>query len=256
MPQRGALEAQPRLSERHRTKSIPMKFSLIFAATAIALAKNAGAGEIFEDYNSFYASRNHQLFGEQIQFDNTSTYALPEKPGGYVKLQTLLEGKPLRVEIAPDRITVNGVIHRFGRAKTFPGEYPTDIYPPGASVFLVPRTTVHPAALCVEGASSGSGEANRHTQIYLLLDPLSLRGKATFLHLPSLLSSCRAVTVTDHGKVAFPKNTYLLDAQQENRAGLLLSYYTFERQRFVPIQKEIRVRFVQPEIPFQFEIQE
>ncbi|AJW44118.1 hypothetical protein [Ralstonia mannitolilytica] len=232
-----------------------MKVSVMLATAAMALMTNASA-EIFEDYDSFYVSRLHKLFGEPIEFDHSSTYAAQGRPGSYVKLRASLEGKPLRVEIAPDRITVNGVIRRFDRAKTLPGEHPTDIYPPGASVFLVPRTTVHPAALCVDGASSGSGEANRHTQIYLLLDPLALRGKATFLHLPSLLSSCRAVTVTDHGKVAFPKNTYLLDAQQENRAGLLLSYYTFEGQRFVPIQKEVQVRFVQPEIPFQFEIQE
>ncbi|MBU9580229.1 hypothetical protein KTE26_17495 [Ralstonia mannitolilytica] len=232
-----------------------MKVSVMLATAAMALMTNASA-EIFEDYDSFYVSRPHKLFGEPIEFDHSSTYAAQGRPGSYVKLRASLEGKPLRVEIAPDRITVNGVIRRFDRAKTLPGEHPTDIYPPGASVFLVPRTTVHPAALCVDGASSGSGEANRHTQIYLLLDPLSLRGKATFLHLPSLLSSCRAVTVTGHGKVAFPKNTYLLDAQQENRAGLLLSYYTFEGQRFVPIQKEVQVRFVQPEIPFQFEIQE
>lgn len=233
-----------------------MKVSVILATAAIAVMTNASAAKMFEDYDSFYVSRPHRLFGAPIEFDHNSTYAVQGQPGSYVKLRAFLEGTPLRVEIAQDRITINGAVHRFGRAKTFPGEYPSDIYPPGASVLLVPRTTVHPAALCVEGASSGSGEANRHTQIYLLLNPLSLRGKATFLHLPSLLSSCRAVRVTDDGKIAFPKNTYLLDAQQENRTGLLLSYYTFERRRFVPIQKEVRVRFTHPEVPFQFEIQE
>ncbi|WP_296228377.1 hypothetical protein [Ralstonia sp. UBA689] len=233
-----------------------MKFSAILAAAAIALAKNANAGEIFEDYDSFYATRSHKFFGEPIEFDRDSTYALPRQLGSYVKLQASLEEKPVRVEIAPNRITVNSAAYRLARATAFPGEHPSDIYPPSANVFLASKTSTHPAALCIEGASNGSGEANRHTQIYLLLNPLSPRGKATFLHLPSLLSSCRAITVTKDGRVAFPKNTYLLDTQQEHRAGLLLSYYVFEHQRFVPIQKEVRLRFTHPEVPFQFEIQE
>ncbi|GCB05114.1 hypothetical protein [Ralstonia sp. SET104] len=229
---------------------------MTLAVTLIALAKNACATEIFEDYGSFYATQSHAVFSEAIKFDRDSIYAIPGELGSYVKLQASLEGKPARIEIARNRIVVNGATYRFARATTFPEEHPSDIYPPSADVFLASKTNDHPAALCVEGASNGSGEAARHTQIYLLLNPISANGKATFLHLPSLLSSCRAITVTKDGKIAFPKNTYLLDAQQESRVGLQLSYYTFEHQRFVPIHDELRLRFTRPEIPFQFEIQE
>jgi len=232
-----------------------MKPSIILATTVIALATNAYAAEIFDSYDRFYAKHPRALFGEPIKFDSGTVYSKLGERGNYVKLQASLEGKPLRVEVASDRIVVNGATYRFSRATTFPGEYPSDIYPPGANAFLVSRTNDHSAALCVEGASNGSGEANRHTQIYLLIDPSSTKARPRLLHLPSLLSSCRAIVTAADGKIAFPKNTYLLDAQQESRVGLLLSYYTSERQRFVPIHSKTRLRFTRPNAPFQFEIQ-
>jgi hypothetical protein len=108
----------------------------------------------------------------------------------------------------------------------------------------------------MQGGSDGSGEADRYTQIYLLVNPLDPKGKATFLHLPSLLSSCRAVSTTKDGKLVFPRNSYLFDKAQESRVGLLVSYYTFEDRRFAPTLDEIRLRFTRPEIPFQFSIQD
>jgi hypothetical protein len=88
----------------------------------------------------------------------------------------------------------------------------------------------------MQGGSDGSGESDRYTQIYLLINPLAPKGKATFLHLPSLLSSCRAILETKDGKLAFPRNSYLFGDAQESRVGLLVSYYTFEDRRFPPAQ--------------------
>lgn len=83
-----------------------------------------------------------------------------------------------------------------------------------------------------------------------------LARKPTFLHLPSLLSTCRAVVATTAGKLAFPKNSYVFDDVQESRVGLLASYYTFENQRFVsaPALSSLRLRFMHPEVPFQFSV--
>ncbi len=60
----------------------------------------------------------------------------------------------------------------------------------------------------------------------------------------------------NNGKLAFPSNSYLYDEAREARVGLLMSYYTFEDRRFVPALNEIRLLFKQPEIPFQFSVQE
>ena len=108
----------------------------------------------------------------------------------------------------------------------------------------------------MQGYGSGSGEAGRHRQIFLLVNPLAR--KPTFLHLPSLLSSCRAVAATKDGKLAFPKNSYLFDDARESRVGLLVSYYTFQNQRFVsaPASNQLRLRFTAADIPFRFSVED
>ncbi|WP_258002338.1 hypothetical protein [Burkholderia sp. WAC0059] len=92
----------------------------------------------------------------------------------------------------------------------------------------------------------------------MLVDPLAPKGRAPFLHLPGLLSSCRAVVETKDGRFAFPRNRYLPDDAQASRIGLLVSYYSFEDRHFVPTPDpdEIRLRFAEPEIPFRFSIQD
>jgi hypothetical protein len=164
-------------------------------------------------------------------------------------------GRAVRITLAEDRVTINGKTYRYSSAVTFPGEHPSDIYPPSADVFVASRTNTHPAVLCMQGGSDGSGESDRYAQIYLMVNPLAPKGDATFLHLPSLLSSCRAVLETKDGKLVFPRNTYLIGATQQSRVGLLVSYYTFEDRRFTPTLSEMRLRFTQPEIPFQFSIE-
>jgi hypothetical protein len=125
-----------------------------------------------------------------------------------------------------------------------------EIYPVDVDVFVAERAGDRPPVLCLEGQPNGSGEADRYEQIFLLIDPLGHH--PAFLHLPSLLSSCRAIRVTAGGQIAFPKNSYLLNEAQDTRIGLRVSYFTFERGQFVPTNQETRLRFVSPENPFEF----
>ena len=82
-----------------------------------------------------------------------------------------------------------------------------------------------------------------------------IRRLLSLLHLPSLLSSCRAVIASEAGELLFPKNTYAIDTEGEARTGLLISYYTF-RNRFVAADRPpLRLRFVEPENPFRFTVQ-
>lgn len=233
-----------------------MKFALMFAAVLAAFAGGAHAAGIYDSYDAFYAAHPGSVFGEPIPAKPGVVYSHPDDRGIYTQRHTTLEGKAVGVELGEDHITVNGRVYRYASAVTFPGEHPSDIYPQTADVFLAARTDAHPAILCMQGGSDGSGEADRYTQIYLLVNPLDRKGKATFLHLPSLLSSCRAVSTTKDGKLVFPRNSYLFDKAQESRVGLLVSYYTFEDRRFAPTLNEIRLRFTRPEIPFQFSIQD
>lgn len=232
-----------------------MKCVVILAATLAAMASRAGAAEAYDSYEAFYAAQSGTVFRDSVKFDAGAVYSYPGEAGIHTERRATLGGKAVRVDVAQDRIAINGETYRFTRATDFPGEYASEIDPASADVFLAERTNSHSAALCVEGSSNGSGESDRHKQIYLLMSPLASRSNATFLHLPSLLSSCRAVLETEDGKLAFPRNSYLFDDAQDSRIGLLVSYYTFDDRRFVPTAREIRLRFSQPDIPFRFSIQ-
>jgi hypothetical protein len=233
-----------------------MKSALMLMAALTALSGGAHATQSYDSYDEFYAAQPGAVFGAPIKQDAGSVYSHPGAQGIHMHLRSALDGKAVRIDVAENHMTVNGRTYRFARATTFPDEHAINIYPASTKVFLAGGTSNRPSVLCVEGDGSGSGEADRHKQIFLLLDPLA--HNPMLLHLPSLLSSCRAVVTTKDGTVAFPKNRYLFDDAQESRIGLLVSYYTFEHQRFssVPALKQLRLRFTHPEIPFQFSVQD
>ncbi|ADG18401.1 hypothetical protein [Paraburkholderia atlantica] len=235
-----------------------MKSTVMLMAALAAMSSNAHAVRSYDSYDAFYSAQPGVVFGAPVKQPAGPLHLYSDLggQGSYTELRSTLDGRALRIEVAENRITVNGKSYRFARATTFPDEYAIDIYPGNAQVFLAGGTSNRPPLLCMEGYGSGSGEADRHQQIFLLVNPLAR--KPTFLHLPSLLSSCLAVVATKDGKLAFPKNSYLFDDAQEFRVGLLVSYYTFENQRFVPVPalNQLRLRFAQPEIPFQFSVQD
>ncbi|KWR78466.1 MULTISPECIES: hypothetical protein [Cupriavidus] len=220
------------------------------------------AAQSYDSYDAFYSSQSGAVFDNPVSVDADPieqnagvVYSYPGKPGIFTKLQARVDRRTLSIELWKDRMVVNGKGYRFVTAKAFPGEHVSEIPPESAKIFVAMRTHTHPPLLCVEGHANASGEAgSRYTQISLLIDPLAR--KPTFLHLPSLLSSCQAVRMLNDGKLAFPKNSYLYDEMQKARVGLLMSYFTFLDRRFVPTLNEIRLRFALPEIPFQFSVQE
>jgi hypothetical protein len=235
-----------------------MKPTMMLMAALAALSTNAYAARSYGSYDSFYAVQPGAVFGAPIEQPTGPLHLFSDlgEQGVHAELRSTLDGKAVRIGVARNRITVNGKSYGFARATTFPDEHAMDIHPDNANVFLAAGTTNRPALLCVEGYGSGSGEAARHQQIFLLVNPLAR--SPTFLHLPSLLSSCRAVVATKDGKLAFPKNTYLFDDTQVSRIGLLVSYYSLKNQHFVsvPSLNQLRIKFTHPDVPFQFSIEE
>ncbi|HKT62426.1 hypothetical protein [Burkholderia sp. 22313] len=232
-----------------------MKSGVMLAIICAAFASGARGSTIYSGYDEFYAAQSNAAFSGPVEHDASVLYS--NRDGdvyGYFDVKS--NGRAVHVEVTGNRVTIGGRTYRFADATTFSGEYPVEIYPGSANMFFTERTHRRPSALCVEGSGSGSGEANRRRQIYLLINPLAPKKEVTFLHLPSLLSSCRAVLVTKDGTLAFPKNNYLLDDAQESRIGLLMSYYAFEKNRFVPVLNDIRLRFSRPDVPFQFSVQD
>lgn len=238
-----------------------MKIVTILAVALLVLARDATAAS-YDGYDAFYAARPNSVFRTSVEREGDPNipgahvlYAYPGKPGEFAALHAELGKKALALELWQDRIVVNGRTYRFARAKAFPGEYASDIFPDSADVYIAERANVHPPLICVEGNGSASGEAaSRYRQVFMVVNPLSR--KPAFLKLPGLLSSCRAVVVTSDGKLAFPKNRYLFDDANAVRTGLLANYYTFEGHRFARTRESFRLKFTTPENPFQFSLQD
>jgi len=227
--------------------------------TALAIA-SGNASSQSHDYDTFYGEQPGAVFSapighrhDPIKPDAHVIFSYPGREGYFSELRTTLGEKPLKIQIWQDRILVNRKSFRLSHAIAFPQEQATYIFPDSSEVFVAASTDSHPPLLCVSGHGSASGEASsRYQQIFLLIDPLA--SKPTFLQLPGLLSSCRAVVSTNHGKLAYPKSSYIYEDTKGYRVGLLLSYYSFDGRRFAPVDKAVRLRFAEPENPFQFSL--
>ncbi|MCC8403199.1 hypothetical protein LJ655_15100 [Paraburkholderia sp. MMS20-SJTN17] len=231
-----------------------MKITAMLAAALATASIGAYAAGTYDSYDAFYTVQAGAMFSEPIKQEAGVVYSQPGDEGAHIELHTTFSGRVIRIQVAPDHITVNDRTYRFTRATKFPHEPIGNIYPDTANVFMAKQADNRRPVLCVEGHGSGSGEADRYQQIFLLVDPFGR--KPTFLHLPALLSSCRAIVEMEGGQLAFPKNSYLFDEAQNARIGLLVSYFTFERGQFKQTNKEIRLFFASPENPFKFSRQD
>lgn len=231
-----------------------MKIISTLATTFIAISASAHAADIYDDYDAFYSTQTGALFKSPIKQDEENIYSNFGGNGIYTELKTSIDGKSEKIQVLSDHLIVNKNTHKFAQAMTFPNERAVDIYPGSARVFIAEATGNRPSLLCLEGNGSGSGEADRYQQVFLLMAPLAR--KPVFLHLPALLSSCRAVLATTNDKIAFPKNSYLFNEAKNTRIGLLVSYFTFDHGKFAPTGKEIRLHFINPENPFKFSRQD
>jgi hypothetical protein len=233
-----------------------MKFKIMSAAILAAFAVCSQAAQMYNSYDSFYAAQPGAVFGDPVERDSSVVYSDAGERGIYTEMRGALNGKKVKIRVAHRSITINGSNYRFADATTFPGERQSNLNPQSADVFLATIIGSHTGIMCLQGDTAGSGEADRHKQIYLLVNPLERKGKSTFLHLPSLFSSCHAVALTKDAKLVFSKNSYLFDEAKETRIGLLVSYYTFENGRFKPTNNAVRLRFTSPENPFEFSRQD
>lgn len=227
-----------------------MKIISVLLAASSFISTCAYAAKIYEEYDAFYAEQSGAIFKTPLKQDRSRVYSNSGEDGIYAELQATIHGRSVKIQIASNYLSINKKTYRFVQATSFPNEHAGDIYPGAAEVFVGQSPDNRMPLLCLEGRGGGSGEADRHQQIFLLINPFGL--KPAFLHLPGLLSSCRAVLATHTGHVAFPKNSYLWNAAQDARTGLQMSYFTFERGRFNPTNMEINLRFVTPENPFAF----
>ncbi|TDN61607.1 hypothetical protein [Paraburkholderia sp. BL10I2N1] len=194
-----------------------MRFKIVSAAILAAFAVCSQAARIYSNYDSFYAAQPGAVFSDPVKRDSSVVYSDSGERGVYTEMQGALNGEKVSIRIADRSITINGSNYRFADATTFPGEHRSNLNPQSVDVFLATPTGSPISIMCLQGDTVGSGEADRHKQVYLLVNPFARKGKPTFLHLPSLFASCRAVLLTKDAKLVFPKNSYLFDNAEEAR---------------------------------------
>lgn len=231
-----------------------MKITTTLASVFLMIATTAHAADVYDDYDAYYAAQTGALFASPVKRDEGKVYSDAGEDDIYIELNAAIDGKPAQIQVASNRLKVHRKTYKFTKAVSFPDERVVDVNPGSVRVFIAGRKGNRPPVLCLEGNGSGSGEAGRHQQVLLLVDPLA--SKPVFLHLPSLFSSCRAVMATANGQIVFPKNSYRWNESQDTRTGLQVSYFTFEHGKFVPTGKVIELQFVSPENPFEFSPQD
>lgn len=235
-----------------------MKCIMAIFVAGFALSCGAQTLQRYEDYETFYMAQSRRLFEEPIEWsDRNALYVETDKEGVFNEGAVKWMGRKYDFRLYGNHFRLRGKRYLLRDAKAFKNEFPSDIDPSTAEAF-VGGASASKNALCVEGYSNGSGEkASRHVQVYLLL--VSPQGQETFLHLPSLLSSCRAIVLSEDGEILFPSNSYLPEGwflhEDGKRTGLLLSYFTYKKNRFIKTDRRIELKFETEEVPFVFSVQ-
>jgi len=128
-----------------------MKCAAMLVAALAAFASDAHAAVVYDSYDAFYSAQPGAVFGDPIKNDASVVNSYPGEQGIHTNLRSTLDGKAVRIEVAGNRIVVDGETYRFARATTFPDEQAIDIYPDSANVFLAAGTSNRPSLLGVEG---------------------------------------------------------------------------------------------------------
>ena len=231
----------------------------------------ANAGDVFNDYRSYYLSKEGVIFKESdarslqqfsITFDDitrkSSNEIAVEKNvfhwegrvnGGKYSFSLVDKSIYDSENVGPEEsFVLNGKKYYFKKAKVFPGEV-GELDARRASLFI------NKAYLCLEGVSfSASGTSQRHVDVYFL--SLRTKGPAQhFFKLPSLFASCLGIRRDKTGNIVFPKVSYRNYESVNTAAGVTFQDYTVKAEQFIPIGSEIKADFVESENMYKFKVQ-
>jgi hypothetical protein len=203
-------------------------------------------GRVFDGYDSYYGSIPNAVFHKAAKEGFGSSF-YDEKDGLEVELDTTVGGKSMSIVIGDGFFELNGVRHAFKDAVTFQGESSLGTIPPtGFNVYISAGQKNAKPLVCLEGVANGSGEYDRYKQVYLVVNPTTPR-KATVYHLASLFASCKALTRTSGGDLAFPVNDYLTNPSDNSRIGVVSRYYKIADGAFAPTGQTTRLLFENPD---------
>ncbi len=217
-----------------------------WACIGMLIAPFANAENIYDGYESYYASLSGSVFSNESKRELQLFSTLP---GG--RMAYSWEGKVAGIKhsvlIDNGTILVDRHSLKMRSAKAFPGEtLNAGDLDGGTEVYFSNAYT------CLEDIpSSASGSAVRHKSVYLIntkIKPL------LFVKLPSLFGSCLGIRINKNGKIAFDKVSYRYAANEDSPNGVMLTEYSLEDRRFSLTNLSIKTKFVEPDNVYKFSI--
>jgi len=245
----------------------------VFRRTVLLLAMillgpfsgSAGARTVYgsttgNGYAELFAERSGRVFtapayserGHSVRhiYVSEEDYARGETEDPRSRFQPYVDGRDVDVWLAYGYVAVGERSFRFADARIFDGETSSPPHHPmHADLHVAPRHGERPAMFCIESHPGDDDAGVSTTPLFLLVDPLATR--ARLYRLPSLYTSCAAVTATADGQLSFPAIRHVRD-ENGQPVGVRLTDYRIDGERFVETGRVRTARFVAPPDPYRF----
>jgi hypothetical protein len=238
-----------------------MKYLLVLLGWAAALTANAGT--VFTSYDDYYQQQQGVFSGKALE-EPSEEYSMQGEHGmcGEEDACQDYNGKigskkiKITVSLTNGAFQLNGRSFVYRNARTLDDIKATAAEIPlhGVSVYVAPKIKRRPDMICIDGYYMGSGKF-RNTQIFLVVNPFGPRNQIQFLHLPSLHSSCMAIQQESDGSISYPSNSYIPAGDAEHSTGLLMKYFALKKSVSRPLNREVRLRFIEVGNPFKFSVE-
>ena len=250
----------PLKTRASRCRALPafLLLSLVLSALPFkaAHARIVYGADSRNGYEAFYAEQAHRAFtwpaysqrnqAVRMIYVSEEEYGKERIEDPQIRFEIPLDDHAVDTRLAYDHIIVGDREFRYADAIVFEGETREPDHPMYAALHVAPARHAHPSLLCVESHSGDDDAAidDDRIPLFLIIDPVS--PQARLYRLPSLLSSCSAITVTPDGRISFPANRYVSDADG-HLIGVRFHRYHLDEDRFVDSGHGVSATFVVPD---------
>ncbi|MBN3759869.1 hypothetical protein [Burkholderia sp. Ac-20365] len=228
-----------------------MKQKPIAAFALTVCCSVAHAGKLYDGYDSFYADQAGQVFPSPVSNDylpatygpNGDTTASWEGQVGKMRIKLTVTGRSVRI---------NNRVHRLADAVRSNGDNRVDLDPRSVTLYLASDAGTTGPAICIESTGTGSGTADRYSQVYAI--STQSRSGIRLFKLPSLFGSCRSL-VRQQGALRFPIFSYRREPNIDDPVGTEVQYAEIEGTQYTSTGQRLTTRFTDPTNVFRFTVE-
>lgn len=228
-----------------------MKQKSIIALALAFLSGVAHADKAYDGYDAFFDDQPGQLFQTP-----TSNDYLPVTYGPSGEATASWAGSigemPLKLTVTSRGIRIDNRKYSFADAVRLPGDKQVDVDPRAVTLYIASSAGATGPDICIEAAGSGSGTADRYSQVYVI--EAQTKHRFRLFKLPSLFGSCRSI-VRQQGVLQFPQFSYRRVSAVDSPVGTDVQYFVIHGKNYVRAERHFSTRFTDPADVFQFEVE-